>query len=151
MITVILVSAIFGLAPNITIPLYALMLIGLVSLSVLATVVVVFIIYPRLTFWVTNKRIINGSGVIKYVIRSIPIEVITDIVLQRGFTDFLFGTNEIFLPTIDDKTYQLYPNNERVNHIPSVDAPMTKALQTALADIRAKRMAKRTEMSQVSP
>lgn len=37
-----------------------------------------------MTFWITDRRIINRSGIISYSIRSIPVDVITDVILHRG-------------------------------------------------------------------
>lgn len=118
----------------------------------IATGVVILIQYPRLTFWITDKRIINRSGIVSYSIRSIPIDVITDIVLHRGPVDLILGTNDILMPTINDDIYHLYKHRSGVNHISSVNCDTAKHLQKTIFTIRGKHMAERPVFSQtVSP
>lgn len=111
-----------------------------VALIVLAGFVVAYLImafsYKKLIFWVTNRRIINRCGIIGYTIRSIPIDIITDVVLHKGPFDTLIDAYDVLLPTVDDSAYRLYYHKSGVNHIPVLSSAAAVNLQKAIFDIR---------------
>lgn len=94
------------------------------------------LVYERLTFWITNKRIINSSGFIGYTVHSIPIYIITDVVIHQGFFDMILGSTDLLMPTINDNIYNLYKHRSGLNHIPCLDAHNAKELQRTIFDLR---------------
>jgi uncharacterized membrane protein YdbT with pleckstrin-like domain len=146
------IPSVFQPVPQITMYIGMRIILAFALITLLATALVVLIMYPRLTFWITDRRIINRSGIVSYSIRSIPIDVITDIVLHRGPVDLILGTNDILMPTINDDIYHLYRHRSGINHISSVDTAHARWIQKTIFTIRGKRMAERAVVSQtVSP
>lgn len=56
-----------------------------------------FLAYRKFRYWITNHRTVGRRGVIGYSIDSIPLETISDVVVQRSVADRLFGLSSIWI------------------------------------------------------
>ena len=80
---------------------------------VFAIIVVVSVIYAILAFnkyryWVTNHRTVGRRGVIGYTIDSIPLETISDVVVQRSIADRIFGLSSVWVQPFGGSSFGGY-------------------------------------------
>jgi membrane protein YdbS with pleckstrin-like domain len=71
-------------------------------LVVFAIIVTVSVVYAQLAFskfryWITNHRTVGRRGAIGYTIDSIPLETISDVVVQRSIADRILGLSSIWV------------------------------------------------------
>lgn len=104
---------------------------------------VVWLMYSRLAFWVTDRRIVNRSGIIGYTIDSIPIDVITDVIIYRNIFDMILNGSNIHITTIDDTIYTLYKRWSGINHIPMLEPYNAMEMQKLIFQIRDQRRTNR--------
>ena len=104
-------------------------------LFVLALVVVLKM-WHGLTFWITNLRIVNRSGLIDYNIRSVAIESIADVVIHRGAFDSLFGIYDLFIPIAAYSTPNLYKHRSGQNYFPALRQKTALEVQKLLFDLK---------------
>jgi putative membrane protein len=64
---------------------------------VVISVVFAFIAYAKFRYWVTSQRTVGRRGVVGYSIDSIPLETISDVVVQRSVSDRLLGLSTIYV------------------------------------------------------
>jgi membrane protein YdbS with pleckstrin-like domain len=70
--------------------------------TVIAIILVVSVVYALLAFgkfryWITNHRTVGRRGVIGYSIDSIPLETISDVVVQRSVSDRILGLSAVWI------------------------------------------------------
>jgi membrane protein YdbS with pleckstrin-like domain len=75
----------------------AALLVGVFLLIVVVSVVYALIAYSKFRYWITNHRTVGRRGVIGYSIDSIPLETISDVVVQRSVADRLLGLSSIWI------------------------------------------------------
>jgi hypothetical protein len=102
----------------------------------IAAFVLIWLVYSRLTFWLTDKRIISRVGMIGYAIRSLPLEAITDVIIHRGPFDIFLDASNIMLPTINNDIYNLYRHFSGINYIPTLDYSNAVEMQKLIFSIR---------------
>lgn len=51
--------------------------------------------YSKARYWLTNRRVIIGWGIIGYCVRSIPLERVSDVALSRSVTERLAEVTSI--------------------------------------------------------
>ncbi len=108
----------------------------LVVLAGLLSFIITNMLYHKLTFWITNSRIINESGFVGYTVRSIPIDVVSDITIHRGIFDILLDASDIRMPTVNDSIYNLYKHRSGINHIPSLNPGYAQEVQKLIFHVR---------------
>jgi uncharacterized membrane protein YdbT with pleckstrin-like domain len=75
----------------------AILFVFIFLLIVVVSVVFAFISFAKFRYWVTNQRTVGRRGVIGYSIDSIPLETISDVVVQRSVSDRILGLSTIFI------------------------------------------------------
>ncbi len=53
--------------------------------------------YGKYRYWLTNRRVILGYGVIGFRVRSIPLERVSDVALSRTFPELLAGVTSVII------------------------------------------------------
>jgi len=74
-----------------------LFLVGVVVVLVVASVIYALLAYGKFRYWITNHRTVGRRGVIGYSIDSIPLETISDVVVQRSIADRILGLSSIWV------------------------------------------------------
>ncbi len=78
--------------------LYILVFLLVIFLIIIvASVVYAQLAYRKFRYWVTNHRTVGRRGVIGYSIDSIPLETISDVVVQRSIADRILGLSSIWV------------------------------------------------------
>ena len=72
-------------------------LVVVFALIVLGSVIYAFVAYRKFRYWITNHRTVGRRGVIGYSIDSIPLETISDVVVQRSIADRLLGLSAVWI------------------------------------------------------
>ncbi len=77
---------------------------------ILELAIVIGVIYTTLTYfqykaWVTSKRVIGTTGALGNTTISIPIESISDVLLNRGIIDRLLGTGALTVSPLAGDMY----------------------------------------------
>ena len=62
--------------------------------------------YGKYRYWLTNRRVILGYGVIGYRVRSIPLERISDVALSRTFPELLAGVTSVIIRDMTGQTHE---------------------------------------------
>lgn len=80
----------------------AFVLIGAFFASILVIILAVSIVYATLAYgkfryWITNHRTVGRRGVIGYSIDSIPLETISDVIVQRSISDRILGLSSVWV------------------------------------------------------
>jgi len=68
------------------------------------TLLFVSLAYGKFRYWLTNRRVILGSGVIGFRVRSIPLERISDVALSRTFPELLAGVTSVVIRDMTGQT-----------------------------------------------
>ena len=68
------------------------------------TLLFVSLAYGKFRYWLTNRRVILGSGVIGFRVRSIPLERISDVALSRTFPELLAGVTSVIIRDMTGQT-----------------------------------------------
>ena len=66
-------------------------------LIVLGSVIYAVVAYRKFRYWITNHRTVGRRGVIGYSIDSIPLETISDVVVQRSIADRILGLSAVWI------------------------------------------------------
>ena len=72
-------------------------LVGIFVLIVAASVIYATLAYRKFRYWITNHRTVGRRGVIGYSIDSIPLETISDVIVQRSIADRILGLSSIWV------------------------------------------------------
>jgi len=76
----------------------ALVIIGIIFLVViLITFFVANIAYNKYYYWITNHRVVGQRGIIGYIIDSIPLENIADVIISRQILDRMLGISTLVI------------------------------------------------------
>jgi membrane protein YdbS with pleckstrin-like domain len=67
------------------------------ALIVTVSVVYALLAYGKFRYWITNHRTVGRRGAIGYTIDSIPLETISDVVVQRSIADRILGLSSIWV------------------------------------------------------
>ncbi len=57
----------------------------------------VHLAFGKYRYWLTNRRVILGSGVIGFRVRSIPLERVSDVALSRTLPELLAGITSVII------------------------------------------------------
>jgi len=72
-------------------------LVTIFVIIVLVSVVYATLAYRKFRYWITNHRTVGRRGVIGYSIDSIPLETISDVIVQRSIADRLLGLSSVWI------------------------------------------------------
>lgn len=72
-------------------------LLSVFALIVIGSVVYAVLAFGKYRYWVTNHRTVGRRGVIGFSIDSIPLETISDVVVQRSVADRIFGLASVWV------------------------------------------------------
>jgi uncharacterized membrane protein YdbT with pleckstrin-like domain len=72
-------------------------LVGIFLVIVVVSVVYATLAYRKFRYWITNHRTVGRRGVIGYSIDSIPLETISDVIVQRSIADRILGLSSIWV------------------------------------------------------
>jgi membrane protein YdbS with pleckstrin-like domain len=75
----------------------AVLLASIFGVIVVVSVVFAFVAYRKFRYWITNQRTVGRRGVIGYSIDSIPLETISDVVVQRSVADRILGMSTLYV------------------------------------------------------
>ena len=79
-------------------------LIVVFALIVLGSVIYAVVAYRKFRYWITNHRTVGRRGVIGYSIDSIPLETISDVVVQRSVADRILGLSAVWIQPFGGST-----------------------------------------------
>lgn len=88
--------------------LIAAFLIAVFALIVVASVVYALLAFGKYRYWVTNHRTVGRRGVIGFSIDSIPLETISDVVVQRSIADRIFGLASVWVQPFGGSSFGGY-------------------------------------------
>ena len=71
--------------------------VGLFVLIIVVSIVYALLAFRKFRYWITNHRTVGRRGVIGYSIDSIPLETISDVVVQRSVTDRILGLSSVWI------------------------------------------------------
>ena len=60
--------------------------------------------YGKYRYWLTNRRVILGYGLIGFRVRSIPLERISDVALSRTFPEIVAGITSVIVRDMTGET-----------------------------------------------
>jgi membrane protein YdbS with pleckstrin-like domain len=72
-------------------------LIVVFAIIVIASIVYANLAYGKFRYWITNHRTVGRRGVIGYSIDSIPLETISDVVVQRSVADRILELSSVWV------------------------------------------------------
>jgi uncharacterized membrane protein YdbT with pleckstrin-like domain len=72
-------------------------LVGIFVVVVVVSVVYATLAYRKFRYWITNHRTVGRRGVIGYSIDSIPLETISDVIVQRSIADRILRLSSIWI------------------------------------------------------
>jgi len=72
-------------------------LVGIFAVIVVGSVIYATLAYHKFRYWITNHRTVGRRGVIGYSIDSIPLETISDVIVQRSIADRILGLSSIWV------------------------------------------------------
>ena len=77
-------------------------LLGILAFMVLLLVVLItpLISYGKFMYWITNHRVIGRRGFIGYTIDSMPLENVTDVLVNRTIMDRILGLSSLVIVPI---------------------------------------------------
>ena len=67
---------------------------------ILLSFVTAVVAYNKYYYWITNHRVIGQRGIIGYVIDSIPLENVADVIISRQILDRLIGISTLVITPI---------------------------------------------------
>jgi len=143
-IRTIIASIIFGVLFVGTIALYSVLyfLIALFAIIIVMTLISVFtsiLSYNKYRYWITNKRLISGRGIIGYSVDSLPLEMVQDVVINRAIVDRMLGLTSLYVSAIGG---MMMVNNRRissVNYLRALNVDEAKKIQTIIFELRDER------------
>ena len=71
--------------------------ITIIVIIMLISVAYAQLAYRKFRYWITNHRTVGRRGVIGYSIDSIPLETISDVIVQRSIADRILGLSSIWI------------------------------------------------------
>jgi len=86
--------------------------------------------YSKFTVWITNQRIVSAVGFIGFHTESLPLENITDVVINRGLIDRLLNLSSIMAIPIGGL------NISTVGFIPALHPDDAIKLQKLIFDLK---------------
>ncbi len=69
-------------------------------LILLIIFLIIYLMYSKEYYWITNKRIAIKKGVLGYSITSIPYSKISDLAVSRSFLESIFKVGSIYIQTL---------------------------------------------------
>ena len=126
--------------------------LGAASVSLVAALITFFVIliigialslvsakisYGKFTVWITDQRIVSASGFIGFHTESLPLENITDVVINRGLIDRLLNLSSIMaVPIGGTVIYGRRSNISTVGFIPALRPDDATKLQKLIFDLK---------------
>jgi len=93
--------------------------------------------YGKFTVWITNQRIVSASGFIGFHTESLPLDNITDVVINRGLIDRLLNLSSIMaVPMGGMVMYGRRSNISTVGFIPALHPDDATKLQKLIFDLK---------------
>jgi len=93
--------------------------------------------YGKFTVWVTDQRIVSASGFIGFHTESLPLENITDVVINRGLIDRLLNLSSVMAVPIGGMViYGRRSNISTVGFIPALHPDDATKLQKLIFDLK---------------
>ncbi len=83
-------------------------LFALFAVVVVASVFYALLAFGKYRYWVTNHRTVGRRGVIGFSIDSIPLETISDVVVQRSIADRIFGLASVWVQPFGGSSFGGY-------------------------------------------
>ncbi len=113
----------------------------LIPLMLLLVSVVPFISYGKSWYWVTNNRVIGKRGLIGYSIDSIPLDNVSDIVLDRTALDRLLGISSLVVVPMGSSNSRVGTDApeekfQNSNFFPALPQLVARELQRVLFNLR---------------
>jgi uncharacterized membrane protein YdbT with pleckstrin-like domain len=102
--------------------------------------IIPFIQYGKSWYWITTRRVVGKRGLLGYSIDSIPLEQITDVVLDRTLLDRLLGLSSLIIVPMGGsaKVNGGSPNEQAMNanFFPALPQEVARELQRVLFNLR---------------
>jgi len=93
--------------------------------------------YGKFRVWITDQRIVSASGFIGFHTESLPLENITDVVINRGLIDRLLNLSSIMaVPMGGMVIYGRRSNISTVGFIPALHPDDATKLQKLIFDLK---------------
>lgn len=71
--------------------------VAIVVILIVGSAIYAQLAFRKFRYWVTNHRTVGRRGVIGYSIDSIPLETISDVIVQRSVADRILGLSSIWI------------------------------------------------------
>ena len=72
-----------------------------VAVAIIAVATIFALVsYDKYRYWLTNERIVGSRGFIGFSIDSLPLDMIADVILNRGLVDRLLGVSSLYISPI---------------------------------------------------
>ncbi len=94
--------------------------------------------YGKYKYWITNHRVIGRRGVIGYSIDSIPLENVTDVVINRSLLERVLNIASLIIVPMGG-TPRTPENVESANYFPALRPHEAVDLQKLIFNLRDKR------------
>ncbi len=125
--------------PPLPTPYILISFFGIMVAIILIGIFVSMVSYNKYRYWITNKRLISGRGVIGYSVDSLPLEMVQDVILNRSILDRILGLTSLYISAIGG---MIMVNNRRipsVNYLRALNVDEAKKIQTVIFELRDER------------
>ena len=106
---------------------------------ILIGIFVSIVSYNKYRYWITNKRLISGRGVIGYSVDSLPLEMVQDVIMNRSIVDRMLRLTSLYVSSIGGS---MMFNNGRissVNYLRALNVDEAKKIQAVIFELRDER------------
>ena len=112
---------------------------GIMIAIILIGIFVSIVSYNKYRYWITNKRLISGRGVIGYSVDSLPLEMVQDVIMNRSIVDRMLRLTSLYVSSICGS---MMLNNGRissVNYLRALNVDEAKKIQAVIFELRDER------------
>ena len=125
--------------PSASILYFFISFFGILIAIILIGIFVSIVSYNKYKYWITNKRLISGRGIIGYSVDSLPLEMVQDVIMNRSIADRILGLTSLYIAPIGGT---MMFNNGRissVNYLRALNVDEAKQIQKVIFELRDER------------
>jgi uncharacterized membrane protein YdbT with pleckstrin-like domain len=91
---------IFALSSKTSFGFANILCLGAILIPIVLSVIYAFMKYNKEYYWITNRRAVHKAGLLGYMVYSIPLERVSDVVISRGFLENLLGFSSVHIQSL---------------------------------------------------
>ena len=114
-------------------------LVIIVVLALAIAYVTAVLSYGKYQYWITNMRVIGSRGIIGYSTDSIPLEMIADVIVNRGIIDRILGLSTLFIMPIGGMGMMYGAGMSGTNYLTALTQADAVRIQKDILDARNRR------------